>query len=311
MTQLAVLDADAGKMAEEISDYTFLAEDYVARLRSYKDSLQTDPYRLDQINERLDQISQLKRKYGESIRHILDFLQSSEEELNRLDSMDREIGELETEVSELEANVCRLAAELSLARHSTANFLEKQMTAELSSLSFESPTFQVHWEDVSQVPETLRAVGWDRAEFYFSANPGEAVKPFARIASGGELSRLLLAMKCLLARKDMVETVIFDEVDSGIGGEAAEAVARKIQELSSHHQVFCITHLPQIAARGSMHFEVRKMVENGRTRTKVVRLSEEQRVAEIVRMLAGDSATEQTRAWAMELLRGNRRSTAE
>jgi DNA repair protein RecN (Recombination protein N) len=112
----------------------------------------------------------------------------------------------------------------------------------------------------------------------------------------------MLAMKCLLAKKDMVETVIFDEVDSGIGGEAAEAVSRKIQELATHHQVFCITHLPQIAARGHLHFQVAKGVQEGRTQTRVFRLSSEQRVAEIVRMLAGDSATEQTQAWAKDLL---------
>jgi DNA repair protein RecN (Recombination protein N) len=112
----------------------------------------------------------------------------------------------------------------------------------------------------------------------------------------------MLAMKCLLARKDMVETVIFDEVDAGIGGEAAEAVARKIQELSAHHQVFCITHLPQIAARGTLHFQVSKTVDDGRTQSAVVRLSSESRVQELVRMLAGDSATEQTQAWAEELL---------
>jgi len=116
------------------------------------------------------------------------------------------------------------------------------------------------------------------------------------------LSRLMLAMKCLLAKKDMVDTVIFDEVDAGIGGEAAEAVARKIKELSTHHQVFCITHLPQIAARGTLHFQVLKTVEEGRTQSSVMRLTPETRVVELVRMLAGDSATRQTQAWAEELL---------
>ena len=133
-------------------------------------------------------------------------------------------------------------------------------------------------------------------------NPKYPSGPLNKIASGGELSRLMLAMKCLLARKDMVDTVIFDEVDSGIGGEAAEAVARKIKELATHHQVFCITHLPQIAARGSLHYQVSKFIEEGRTRSSVVRLSESHRVRELARMLAGDSATEQTEAWARELL---------
>ncbi len=152
----------------------------------------------------------------------------------------------------------------------------------------------------------LRLGGWDRVEFFFSANPGEPPRPLVKVASGGELSRLMLAFKCLLARKDMVETVIFDEVDAGIGGEAAEAVARKIQELSTHHQVFCITHLPQIAARGNTHFLVEKGVESGRTQSGITRLGAEQRVEEMSRMLAGESVTDQTRAWAEELLEKGR-----
>ena len=139
-------------------------------------------------------------------------------------------------------------------------------------------------------------------EFFFSANPGEPARPLVKVASGGELSRLMLAMKCLLARKDLVDTVIFDEVDAGIGGEAAEAVARKIKELATHHQVFCITHLPQIAARGSQHFQVAKAVDDGRTQSSVLRLSAEARVGELARMLAGTSVSDQTRAWARELL---------
>ena len=142
----------------------------------------------------------------------------------------------------------------------------------------------------------------DRVEFFFAPNPGEPSRPLSKVASGGELSRLMLAMKCLLARKDIVETVIFDEVDAGVGGEAAEAVARKIRQLAGHHQVLCITHLPQIAARGTEHFKVEKSVHNGRTLSTVVPLSQKERVRELARMLAGESASEQTKAWALELL---------
>jgi DNA repair protein RecN (Recombination protein N) len=180
--------------------------------------------------------------------------------------------------------------------------MEQAMGLELSSLAFNQSGFEVHWQDVEQHADTLRMTGWDRVEFFFSANPGEPPRPLAKVASGGELSRLMLAMKCLLAKKDMVDTVIFDEVDAGIGGEAAEAVARKIKELAAHHQVFCITHLPQIAARGSLHFQVSKVVEDGRTQSSVIRLSNSHRVQELARMLAGDSVTEQTQAWARELL---------
>jgi len=302
VTQLAALDSSALKLSDDISGYTFLAEDYIGELRAYKEAVDTDPYRLDQINERLDLLSQLKRKYGETIDQILEFAENCEKELQLLDNMDKEIAALESEVGHLEKTTCEMAQKLSLNRKKTATTLETAMVKELGSLAFNLPRFSVHWGDVELLAETMKATGWDRVEFFFSANPGEALKPLAKTASGGELSRLMLAMKCLLAKKDMVETVIFDEVDTGIGGEAAEAVARKIQELSGHHQVFCITHLPQIAARGCLHFQVAKEVEDGRTQTRVDRLSNTFRVKELERMLAGDSATEQTRAWAEELL---------
>jgi DNA repair protein RecN (Recombination protein N) len=274
----------------------------VGELRAYKDNLETDPYLLDQINERLDLLQQFKRKFGGSIEQILEFADNGEAELKQLENMEKEIAALEAEVASLEQEMCKTADHLSAQRQLTADTLEKAMLGELTSLAFDKPSFKVEWTEVDRTPEAMRATGWDKGEFYFSANLGESPKPLAKIASGGELSRLMLAMKCLLAKKDMVETVIFDEVDSGIGGEAAEAVARKIQELSGHHQVFCITHLPQIAARGNIHFQVAKGVQDGRTQTRVLRLSEERRVSEIVRMLAGDSATEQTQAWAKDLL---------
>ncbi len=302
MAQLAAIDPAIVKLSEDITGYTFLAEDYVNELKGYRDSLDSNPYRQEQVAERLDLIQQLKRKYGVSVESILDFAEQGERELEHLDNMDKEIAALEKELALLESDMCDRARLLSEKRMMTAATLEAAMNVELSSLAFHQAGFQMVWKDVAQLPETMRATGWERGEFFFSANPGEPAKPLAKIASGGELSRLMLAMKCLLARKDMVETVIFDEVDAGIGGEAAEAVARKIQELSAHHQVFCITHLPQIAARGTLHFQVSKKVGDGRTQSAVVRLSSEKRVQELVRMLAGDSATEQTQAWAEELL---------
>ncbi len=302
LAQLAAIDPGVAKLSEDISGYTFLAEDYVNELKAYRDSLEHDPYRLEQVAERLDLIQQLKRKYGVSVESILEFAVHAELELQHLENMDKEIAALDKELTALEREMCDKAGVLSKKRQVTAVALETAMVVELSSLSFNQAGFKMVWKDVEQLPSTMKPSGWERGEFFFSANPGEPAKPLAKIASGGELSRLMLAMKCLLARKDMVETVIFDEVDAGIGGEAAEAVARKIQELAVHHQVFCITHLPQIAARGTLHFQVSKTVDDGRTQSAVVRLSAESRVLEIVRMLAGDSATEQTQAWAKELL---------
>jgi DNA repair protein RecN (Recombination protein N) len=301
--QVAVLDQMAEKLAEEVTGYSFQAEDLVEKLRKYCYSLESDPVRLEYVNSRIDLIRQLKRKYGETIESILEFATEGEHELEILETLETRMEELEKELQEYTKNLMVMATSLSERRKRTAKALEEAMRNELSSLAFDQAAFHVRWQEgVVGDLSKIRANGWDRIEFFFSANPGEPERPLAKVASGGELSRLMLALKCLLAKRDTVETVIFDEVDAGIGGEAAEAVARKIQELAGHHQVFCITHLPQIAARGTDHFAVIKTVRNGRTQSSFSRLSEEERIGELARMLAGDSVTTKTHAWARELL---------
>ena len=190
-----------------------------------------------------------------------------EKELESLDSVEQEAARLEKDLRDLGKVVLEQAVSLSAFRRKAADVLCKAMEEELGSLSFPQAVFEVAIQTPGNPDmDAMQATGLDQVEFLFSANPGEPVKPLVRIASGGELSRLMLAMKCLLARRDQVETVVFDEVDAGIGGKAAEAVARKIVELSAHHQVICITHLPQIAAWADEHFMVSKsVVEQGRT----------------------------------------------
>jgi len=302
MEQIVQLDPEAKPIAEEIGGYTFLAEEHVQNLRRYRNSLENNPFRLEQVTERLDILQQLKRKYGEDLATVLASASEAEQELARIDSLDEEIERLTKEVTAREKNLLQAAADLSAARKRAASAMAEAMEKELWSLALAKSVFAVHFQDVEENIAGLRASGWDRLEFFFSANPGETPRPLAKIASGGELSRLMLAMKCLLARKDMVETVIFDEVDAGVGGEAAEAVARKIKELAGHHQVLCITHLPQIAAKGDLHFRVEKAVNDGRTESEVTRLNDEERVAELARMLAGRSPSAHTVAWARELL---------
>jgi len=304
--QVAELDPQAAKLSEQLNSYSYEAEDYIVKLRNYRDSLESDPLQLERVTERIDQLQQLKRKYGQSLDQVLEFGRQAEKQLLLMENMDKQLQELRQVVEQLSQELETKAAELSVKRKQVAKTLEITMAKELSSLNFSRSGFEVHWQDVEQSADAMQDNGWDRVAFYFSANPGEMPRPLAKVASGGELSRLMLAMKCLLAKKDMVETVIFDEVDAGVGGEAAEAVARKIQELATHHQVFCITHLPQIAARGSGHFLVSKTVEEGRTLSTFSRLEEHDRVFELVRMLAGDSATPQTLDWAEELLRKGR-----
>jgi DNA repair protein RecN (Recombination protein N) len=302
LEQMREMDPALEKLSEELSSYSFLAEDYSARMRSYHDRLEDDPARLEQVNARLDMLQGIKRKYGETLEMVLDFRKKAQQELDMLENLDREIEEQRLKTERLEQDAMLAAKNLSQLRRKAAAELERAMAAELDSLNFARAAIEVRFAALEQTAESLRATGFDRVEFFFTANPGEPPRPLAKVASGGELSRLMLAFKCLLARRDMVETVIFDEVDTGIGGEAAESVARKIQELADHHQVICITHLPQIAARGTEHFRVEKRLYRGRTLTSVSPLSEEERVAELARMLAGDSVTRQTEAWARELL---------
>ncbi len=306
MEQVVQLDPEAAELAAELTAYSYQAEDLVSQLRSYKDALVHNPSRLEQVNERINGLQHLRRKYGETLQAVLEYAASAEDELLLIDNMDKNMSEMEAVVSALEEETLRQVAVLSDGRRRTAEQLTMAMAAELDSLAFNRSGFEVRFQEQELGMDMVRSNGWDRVEFFFSANPGEPARPLAKVASGGELSRLMLALKCLLARKDMVETVIFDEVDAGIGGEAAEAVARKIQELATHHQVFCVTHLPQIAARGTAHFRVAKQMEQGRTLSSFSLLAPEQRVDELARMLAGDSVSAQTRAWALELLaKGN------
>jgi DNA repair protein RecN (Recombination protein N) len=306
MEQIAELDPDALPLAEQISGYCFQAEDMTMELRHYRDSLESDPYRLEQVTGRIDLVQGMKRKYGATIEAVLEGAVKMEEELERLNNLEIELSDLEKEVKRLRTGLVAAAQALSEKRKATASLIEGAMARELDSLAFNHAAIEVRRQEGTGSVEDIGPSGWDKIEFYFSANPGEPARPLAKIASGGELSRLMLALKCLLARKDMVETVIFDEVDAGIGGEAAEAVARKIQELAGHHQVFCITHLPQIAARGTDHYRVHKSVNGGRTLSSITMLSEGERENEVARMLAGDSATDQTYAWARELLTKSR-----
>jgi len=302
LEQLVQLDPEARQMTEEIGTYTFIAEEHIQSLRHYRDGLETNPHRLEQVTERLDILQQLKRKYGDTLAAVVSWAEEAASELARIASLDEELARLEKEVSARQEELFQAATQLSAGRRQAAAKMEKAMEQELSSLALTKAVFTVRFPETAPDAVSLKASGWDRPEFFFSANPGEAPRPLAKVASGGELSRLMLAMKCLLAKKDMVETVIFDEVDAGIGGEAAEAVARKIKELSGHHQVLCITHLPQIAARGNLHFRVEKAAKEGRTQSDVRRLGDEERVTELARMLAGRSPSEHTLAWARELL---------
>jgi DNA repair protein RecN (Recombination protein N) len=305
LEQMAQLDDSATGLAEGVASSGYELEDLAAQLNNYILDIPDDPAALDETEERIDLLQKLKRKYGgkqSRLSEVIHFAENAAEELAALDTMDQKLAEIEKVLADHEKNILKDAETLTNAREKTARQLEKAVSAELKTLSFDKADFRVHFSTIDKQPAELTPTGWDRPEFLFSANPGEPVKPLVKIASGGELSRLLLGLKCILARNDQVETVIFDEVDAGIGGQAAEDIALKIKELSGHHQVLCISHLPQIAAQADEHFLVIKTVQNKRTQTDIMLLDNDTRIKELARMLTGDTVTEQTVAFAKEIL---------
>ncbi len=311
MEHAAALDPALQEVSRQSSSVFFEVEDLEGNLRNYLDSIPSDQGRVDQIAARLAQLRQLQRKYGTTLEEVLEFADQVTKELNSLDHLDEHIAALAKELDQVETELRQKAEALSAERFQGAERLAKAMQAELDSLSFRQALFEVSIQTkdfgskrTNQTSSAFSATGADTVTFLFSANPGEPPKPLTEVVSGGELSRLMLAMKCLLARRDKVDTVIFDEIDAGIGGEAAEAVARKIDELASHHQVFCITHLPQIAAYADAHFLVGKQVDTNRTFTTIRSLNHEERINELARMLGGDHPSEQTLIFARELVEG-------
>jgi len=311
LEQAASLDSGLGPMVERVRNAGFELEDLARGVEHYFARIPKDPSRLDVISGRLADLKQLQRKYGTTLAEVLVFADKAEATLALLESLEEQIAQTEVRVEEVSTEALLKAAELTQARREAARKLRLSMEAELATLSFPQAVFEAAITEPEGLGmDGIHSTGRDTVEFLFSANPGESPKPLAKIVSGGELSRLMLAMKCLLARRDQVDTVIFDEIDAGIGGQAAEGVAAKISQLAGHHQVFCITHLPQIAACADLHFKVEKQVADGRTRTVITPLSREARIGEIARMLGGEQPTAQTLAYAGELVerKGLRRS---
>lgn len=304
LAQMTALDQSIELLSEEVAGHCYQLEDHLIGLRDYLDSIPSDPGQLETICARIDLLQQIKRKYGPSLDEAINHGQKAAAELAELDSMERNLDELSEKRAKAEKRLLRMASKLSDKRKKAARRISAQITAELHFLALEQAHFDIIFHGQKTVEsEQLTRNGIDRPEFLFTANPGEPPKPVAKVASGGELSRLMLALKSILARKDQVETVIFDEIDAGISGQAAESVARKIKDLASHHQVFCITHLPQIASYADEHFLVTKSVHSQRTRSTIVKLQSDEQIQELGRMLDGDSMTEKTLDYVKELLR--------
>ncbi|MBX3292024.1 MAG: DNA repair protein RecN [Acidobacteria bacterium] len=275
-------------------------DDLASELRSMATHLEFSPERLEEIETRLAEISRLKRKYGGSVEAVLQHFEEIERRLEGFENSDLREQELNMRLEKLRSEYDAAAAELSRERRRAAKKLEDEITKALADVALEKARFEVRFEDNGG--ESRTAKGTDRVEFYFSANPGEAVRPLVKVASGGEASRLMLTLKTVIGASKRAKTAVFDEVDSGIGGRVAEAVGRKLRSLSASAQVLCVTHQPQIASLADRHFVVEKAVKGGSTSIGVRLLSQEEQVEEIARMLAGERVTDEARENAKAML---------
>ena len=312
LDRVCQIDSELSSAAKGIADTTFQIEDIIEELRNYLKNIQIDETRLEDVEARLDILQKLKRKYGGSLDAVIAHLESIEHELSEVENISDKINATEAKLSELHSQLAKLALKLSKKRDHTAINLAKKLEMELTTLKMSQTQFQVFLRTISAGDKAdpyltidgkaIDETGIDCASFLIAPNVGENLKPLAGIASGGELSRVVLALKAILAETESVETVVFDEVDAGIGGGVAEVVGKKLSFLARHHQVICITHLPQIAKFGDHHFKISKHVEQGRTITNIDPLGDEERIKEIARMLGGVEITRATIDHAREML---------
>jgi DNA repair protein RecN (Recombination protein N) len=303
--------ATLGSLLEQIETAFYQLEDAVYQLRDYRDGIEFNPNRLDQIEQRLDTIASLRRKYGEDIAHILTYLDNIQRDVSTFENKDEIVQRLQKEAESQLSGLSKLALELSDSRQGVAVQLAQAIEAELRDLQMERTKFHV---DVSTQADPRSELeldgaklkfgrdGIDQVEFLMAPNPGEPLRGLGKIASGGELSRIMLALKTIFARVDRIPVLVFDEVDTGVSGRAAQAIAEKLSRLSNSCQVFSITHLPQVACMADVHFAIHKEVERDRTFTRVTDLGEQGRTEELARMLGGVEVTETTLHHAQEML---------
>jgi len=298
LKSLVQIDDSLNKLLKEVESASYQIEDAARALTAYQDGLEYDPARLELVEQRLDTIRNLKRKYGNSITEILQHADKTEEELNQLGFQSEKRAHLQEEYTTLKKEIAVLCYELSKIRHQSAEKLAKEIENELGYLNMAHVGFRVLFSqfdagDELTLPDgrtcAFTKSGVDKVEFLVSTNPGEPLKPLAKIASTGETSRLMLAIKSVLSTADATPTLIFDEIDVGIGGRSGEVVGKKLSALSNEHQVICITHLPQVAAFADVHFTVRKDILQNSTSGTITELSDQDKLEEISAMLGSMS----------------------
>ncbi|MEE9147157.1 MAG: DNA repair protein RecN [Candidatus Tectomicrobia bacterium] len=311
LAQLAALDPQQEPLRRDVQESLYVIEEVVHSVRDYGARMDVDPARLQAIEDRLAVVARLKRKYGKTIAEILQHRDTIASEQQSWDQHEERLEALEAELGKRRQSLKSLAITLSDKRQQTAKRLEQAVQQELQELNMAHPVFRIvcrlrHHPDgdvaVGTERVALSADGIDDISYFFSSNPGQDPKPLTRIVSGGELSRVMLALKSILAREDRIPTLIFDEVDAGMGGKTAKIVGEKLRRIAHSHQVFCITHLPQIASHGDQHYRVDKSVDGDQTSTELRPLSFDERIEEIARMSGGKHITETTRKHAVEML---------
>jgi DNA repair protein RecN (Recombination protein N) len=279
---LAAIDGQFQPMAEQLQAIQGSLDELARDLQRATENIEYDPDELNRLNERLTLIADLKRKYGDTVADILDYRDNALEQIQRFDTRDKRLESLRHEHAQLAVQVMARARQLSDARRSAAEKLDKKILAALKALDMKGGQFQTRLAEGE-----LTRSGIDRVEFYLAANPGEKPKPLRQVASGGEISRIMLALKATFAGADKIPTLVFDEIDAGVGGAVATKVAAKLRALAGSHQVVCITHLPQIAAAADCHYNVAKTVAGKRTSTAVTQVEHQHRISEIARLLDG------------------------
>ncbi|MET7026665.1 DNA repair protein RecN [Ligilactobacillus salivarius] len=299
LSDVSDLSENLQEINTKISDAFYSLEDVARDISDELDSMEWNGERLNEIEERLELIHQLKRKYGDTIEDILHYHIRIVKELREMENAEQNSEKQERQLSEALEKVKELAIKLSKQRKKSAKKLEKMIHEQLSALYMDKAVFEVKFLNNSK----LYSKGIDKVEFYIQTNPGEEMGPLAKIASGGELSRIMLALKTIFSQKMGVTSIIFDEVDTGVSGRVAQAIAEKISQISNNSQVLCITHLPQVAAIADNHYYISKSVNDGRTETSLEELDEKQKIREIARMLSGSEITELTLKHAEELIK--------
>jgi DNA repair protein RecN (Recombination protein N) len=288
-------------LAESLSQLRSMAEEAGEQVRELLEDFDFTPEELDRIESRLDVLYRLKKKYGSTVEEMLEYLDRCKEELEEIQCSTDTIAQLNTRLAEAKKKALALAKSLSQQRQSQAKRLESRIQTELSQLDMPKVRFSVQFGP-KEGPLGMDETGMDEVQFLMSANVGEDMKPIQKIASGGELARIMLALKNVLAENELVSTMVFDEVDTGVSGRAAQKVAQKMANVAKNKQVLCVTHLPQIAAMADTHFSVEKGESGQRTYTVVTRLDEPRRREELARLTGGAEITQNQLVSAQELM---------